>query len=121
LKGIDREVPPNKLYTSPRIKRFMNSCKEKRVNWAIFSDIYGVWFPWVKHQWYEKDPDTVTEDEFNKLVDDFEEELQDYDEIWFYHNPRFFHSLYRRLLETVDLRQKLRQKVNRFHSIYEIE
>jgi len=34
----------------------MNRCKEKRVEWAIFSNLYGVWFPNVEHEWYEKNP-----------------------------------------------------------------
>ena len=28
---------------------------------------YGVWFLQVRHEWYEKDPDTVTEAEFANL------------------------------------------------------
>jgi hypothetical protein len=45
--------------------------------------MYGVWFPHVKHAWYDKHPDTVTEDEFRELVRDFDEKLGGYDEIWF--------------------------------------
>ena len=45
----------------------MNKCKEKKVEWAIFSDLYGIWFPSIKHEWYEKPPNTVTEEEFKKL------------------------------------------------------
>jgi hypothetical protein len=41
----------------------MNKCKCNNVNWAIFSENFGVWFPHVEHEWYEKDPDTVTESE----------------------------------------------------------
>src|SRR5215469_18271872 len=48
------------LYTAAPTQRFMRRCKDKRVAWAIFSDKYGVWFPEVRHEWYEKDPDTVT-------------------------------------------------------------
>ena len=42
------------------------------VDWAIFSDLYGVWFPDVRHPWYEKNPATVTESEFRGLVNDFD-------------------------------------------------
>jgi len=43
---ISREnVTPDKLYTATPTKRFMEECKLKKANWAIFSDKYGVWFP----------------------------------------------------------------------------
>lgn len=61
LKNTGRKVTPDKLYIATPTQRFMNKCKEKKVNWAIFSDLYGVWFPDIEHEWYEKDPDTVTE------------------------------------------------------------
>ena len=41
---------------------------EGRVKWAIFSDYYGIWFADEKHQWYEKNPDTVTNEEYKKLL-----------------------------------------------------
>lgn len=41
------------------------------VEWAIFSDLYGVWFPDVEYEWYEKDPGTATEEEFSKLLEGF--------------------------------------------------
>lgn len=121
LKGLITEVPPDKLYISAPIQRFMNICKEKKVDWAIFSDEYGVWFPWVKHKWYDKPPDRVTTEEFINLVEDFERKLQDYDEVWFYYNPGRFHKVYRRLIETVNSRQNLKQKIQEFSCIYEIE
>lgn len=93
LKNSGRKVPPDKLYTATPTQRFMNKCKETHVNWAIFSDLYGVWFPDIEHKWYEKDPNTVTEKEFYQLLDDFNRKLQRYEEIWFYYNPgRFHHS-----------------------------
>ena len=85
----------------------MNKCKEKKVQWAIFSDKYGVCFPYEKHEWYEKDPDTVSEQEFKRLVKDFEEKLRNYDEIYFYHNPGRFHPLYKRLLREVKIKSKI--------------
>lgn len=78
-----------------------------QVQWAIFSDLYGIWFPQEKHEWYEKDPDTVTEEEFGVLKRDFEEKLGRYDEIWFYYNPGRFHQLYKRLIREVSIRDRI--------------
>jgi len=116
LKHTGKKVTPDKLYTATPIKRFMNECKKKQFKWAIFSDLYGVWFPDVEHEWYEKEPDTVTAQEFMKLIDDFDQKLQNFDEIWFYYNPGRFHPLYERLLQ----RTRLRNKVKRFTHIREI-
>ena len=87
----------------------MSRCKEQGVNWAIFSDKYGIWFPNVEHEWYEKGPDTVTDQEFQDLLNDFDLKLQDYDEIWFYYNPSRFHRLYQRLLQETSLQDKIRR------------
>ena len=95
----------------------MKACKSKGVRWAIFSDLYGVWFPNVKHAWYEKSPGKVSETEFTKLILDFDEKLEKYDEIWFYHSPTRFHSLYRRLRTE----SRLREKVRKFTHISEIQ
>jgi hypothetical protein len=108
---------PDKLYKATPTQRFMSTCKQRNVNWAIFSDLYGVWFPNIEHEWYEKDPDTVTEQEFDVLVEDFDKQLQNYDEIWFYHNPGRFHPLYGKLLAII----KLKDKVTLFTHIKEIE
>ncbi|GBC68340.1 hypothetical protein HRbin01_00019 [archaeon HR01] len=81
LKNTGKNVTPDKLYTATSTQRFMKKCKEKHVEWAIFSDLYGVWFPNVENEWYEKDPNTVTEEEFRKLLKDFDEKLAAYDEI----------------------------------------
>jgi len=107
LKNTREKITPDRLYTSRFVQRFINKCKEEKVNWAIFSDMYGVWFPEEKHEWYEKSPDTVSEEEFRKLVKDFEEKLRGYDEIYFYHNPGRFHHLYRRLLKEAKVRGKI--------------
>lgn len=107
LKGTSTKVTPDQLYTVAPIQRFMKKCRSRRVRWAIFSDKYGIWFPNEKHEWYEKDPDTVTEHEFKNLVKSFEERLAGYDEIWFYHNPGRFHPLYARLLKDVKVKAKI--------------
>ena len=85
----------------------MSHCKKRGVRWAIFSDKYGVWFPEEKHEWYDKDPDTVSGQEFNNLVKNFEEKLANFDEIWFYYNPGRFHPLYKRLLKEVKVKGKI--------------
>jgi len=107
LKNSGQQVTSCKLYTATPTQRFMTKCKEKKVNWAIFSDLYGVWFPNVEHKWYEKDPNTVTEEEFSELVKDFDEKLGDYHEIYFYHNPRRFHTIYKELLSETKLKDKI--------------
>lgn len=116
LKYGCKKVTPDKLYTATPTQRFINKCKKERVAWAIFSDLYGVWFPDVKHEWYEKDPHTVTEYEFRKLLKDFEQKLKNYKEIYFYYNPGRFHPLYKKLLKET----KLRNKITMFSHLREI-
>lgn len=116
LKHTGKKVTPDKLYTATPTQRFMNKCKGRKVKWVIFSDLYGVWFPNVEHEWYEKDPNTVTENEFRKLLKDFEQKLGDCDEIYFYHNPGRFHPLYKRLLKET----KLKDKITLFSHLKEI-
>ena len=116
LRTTGVKVTPEELYVATPTRRFMNSCKERSVAWAILSDKYGVWFPDVKHKWYDKHPDTVTPEEFERLVNDFDENLDPYDEIWFYYNPGRFHPLYDRLLT----RSSLEDRITRFTHISEI-
>jgi hypothetical protein len=80
---------------------------EKKVRWAVFSDLYGVWFPDTKHEWYDKAPDHVTETGFRDLVADFDRKLHGFDEIWFYYNPSRFHSMYDRLITNSSLRDRI--------------
>jgi hypothetical protein len=108
LKLSNKSVTPDKLYTATPTQRFMNRCKEKKVKWAIFSDKVGIWFNNTKNLWYEKDPNTITEQEFNILLDDFNSKLKEFDEIYFYHNPGRFHQLYRKLLDKTILRNKIK-------------
>jgi hypothetical protein len=89
------------------LQRFIATCRLKRVEWAIFSDLYGIWFPFEKHGWYEKDPASVTQQEFQQLLVDFDRKLNGYDAIFFYHNPGRFHPLYKRLLSETALREKV--------------
>lgn len=107
LKHTGQKVTPDRLYLGKFVGAFMRTCKQRAVEWPIVSDLYGVWFPDVKHGWYEKDPDTVTDTEFWQLVRDFDEKLEAYDGIWFYHNPGRFHPLYKRLLRQTALRDRI--------------
>lgn len=116
LKCTDKKVPPDKLYTSSRIKGFMRTCKEKKVEWAIFSDEYGIWHSNRKHKWYDKHPDTIIKNcvikdkmKFKWLLNNFDRELKDYDEIWFYYHPGRFHCLYKTLLQKTKLKDKVKQ------------
>ena len=102
-------VPPDVLYTARPTQRFMQRCKNKNVRWAIFSDKYGVWFPEVWHEWYEKDPNTVTEAEFAALVGDFDGKLSVYPQICFYYNPGRFHPIYDRLLRQSALAGRIKR------------
>jgi hypothetical protein len=102
------EVTPDRLYSSNRIRSFMHRCKTKGVEWAIFSDKYGIWFPDEKHESYDKTPESVTEEEFELLLHNFDRRLNIYAEIWFYHNPARFHGLYRRLARESKLRKRIR-------------
>jgi len=116
LKGTGMCVAPDRLYTARPTKRFIETCKERHVRWAIFSDNYGVWFPEVEHGWYDKDPSHVRESEFARLLEDFDAKLEPFGEIWFYYNPGRFHRLYRRLL----IKVKLRDRIHLFSHLYEI-
>ncbi len=100
LKGTGENVPPDKLYVGTKIKRFINRCKKQNVEWAIFSDLYGIWFPDENHVYYEKHPNEVTDEEFKKLLDDTEEKLKKYNKVYFYgnHKSHYFHRLYRKLI-----------------------
>jgi hypothetical protein len=107
LKGKGK-VSPFALYTSSRIRAFMTRCIARKVQWAIFPDKYGLWFPHEMHEWYEKSPYEVTEPEFQALLAEFDRRLEDYAEIVFYVNLARLHSLYKRLLKETRLREKLR-------------
>jgi hypothetical protein len=107
LKGSAEKVTPDKLYRGKFIEAFMRACKRRGVEWAILSDLYGVWFPNVRHGWYEKNPHSVTDAEFWGLVRGFDEKVEAYGQIWFYGNPGRFHPLYKRLLSASALNDRI--------------
>jgi hypothetical protein len=108
VRRTGKAVRPDVLYTSQRTQRFMRRCRARQVQWAIFSDKHGVWFPTEKCRWYEKSPDRVTEAEFRQLVVNFDRRLNPFREISFYYHPGRFHPLYRRLLRATRLRRRVR-------------
>jgi len=116
LKKTGEKVTPDILYKSIPIQRFIKNCRKKKVKWAIFSDHYGIWFPHIKHQWYEKHPDDVKDYEFAALLNNFDENLNNFSEIWFYNNPAWMHGLYKRLLK----RSSLSKKITIFSHLHEI-
>lgn len=104
LENTGEKATPDRLYVSKPVQSFIQKCKNNKVDWAIFSDKYGIVFPWSKIEWYDKHPSKVSSKEFQLLLDDFIQQLSDYDEVWFYHNPKRFHPLYRELLEKARIR-----------------
>lgn len=99
FRNTGKKVTPDKLYTAKPLQRFVKKCKEKGVEWAIFSDKYGVVYSKEKIEWYDKHPSRVSSDEFKFLLDNFVQRLSKYEEIWFYHNPGHYHSLYKKLVQ----------------------
>ncbi|MGC8831979.1 MAG: DUF6884 domain-containing protein [Thermoproteota archaeon] len=117
LKGTGKRVTPDKLYTATPTRRFMSRCKERDVEWAILSDKYGIVFPNQEIEWYDKHPSKVAKEEFKKLLSDFDQKLEIYDEIWFYHNPGRFHPLYNQLISE----SKLKDRIKLFTHLQEIK
>jgi hypothetical protein len=109
-------LPPDELYTEEGIQKFMLSCKQKGVNWAILSDNYGVFFPFEKHEYYEKPPATVTPEEEQAINTQFNQHLAGFDEIWFYVRPSTFHPFYDCVLKG----SELSARVHLFQDIGEI-
>lgn len=110
-------VTPDQLYTNPEIQKFMEECKKRHVNWAILSDLYGVFESNEHREWYEKHPETVTATEENAVIQNFDSKLDYYDEIWFYVRPASFHPFYQRVLSKTVLANRVRF----FQDIYCIE
>ena len=116
LKNTGIIVTPDNLYTSRNLQRFVRKCREKNVPWAIFSDLYGIWFPEELHQWYEKNPSRVSQDEFTRLRENFDSHLSRFDEIYFYRNPGRFHKLYRDLISE----SRLAGRIHLISRVYDI-
>ncbi|HBB34845.1 MAG TPA: hypothetical protein DDZ80_09385 [Cyanobacteria bacterium UBA8803] len=108
LKGTDIAVTPDKLYTNLEIQEFMKRCQEKKVNWGVLSDLYGIYLSDECHVWYEKHPDTVTPQEEESVIQDFNDKLSSYAEIFFFVRPESFHSFYERVLNRTLLTDRVR-------------
>ena len=107
LKYSRKKVKPIYLYTATPTQRFMKRCQRVGVEWAIFSDKYGIWYPSQRHEWYEKDPGNIPPEEFERLLRNFDKSLSKFDEIWFYRNPGRFHPLYQRLINSSSLKKRI--------------
>jgi hypothetical protein len=116
LKSTGKFVTPDMLYTSQKIRSFISKCKEKEVNWAIFSDLYDICLPNNLISYYDKHPKYVTPAEESSLLSNFDHKLAAYDEIWFYYHPGRFHPLYDRILSN----SKLSTKIRRFTHLVDI-
>ena len=101
-------VTPDHLYTDPGVVDFMETCKRANVTWGILSDRYAVWLPDERHEWYEKHPDTVTQEEFDEIVNDFDTKLESFDEIVFYVRKASFHPFYGKVLDATTHSSKVR-------------
>lgn len=120
LKVTKEKVTPDKLYIGDKITRFINCCNSQKVEWAIFSDLYGIWFPHERHEYYDKHPNEVSDEEFNKLLDDSEKKLKKYGRVYFYGNHRspYFHRLYKKLITQL---RKRGLNIIKICSIYDIK
>ena len=108
VKESGEGVTPDHLYTDPGVVEFMETCKRANVTWGILSDRYAVWLPDEKHEWYEKHPDTVTQEEFDEIVNDFDTKLESFDEIVFYVRKASFHPFYGKVLDATTHSSKVR-------------
>jgi len=99
LEASGEAAIPEKLYTSAALLTFIRLCKARGYKWAILSDKYGVVFPEEKISWYNKPPDSVTEDEFLLLLHSFTSRLAEFDEILFQHRPGETHPVFKRIIE----------------------
>jgi hypothetical protein len=50
----------------------------------------------------------VSNGEFKILLKNFDKSLKKYDEIWFYYNPGRFHPLYKKLIKTSSLKNRIK-------------
>ena len=81
----------------------MVCCQSAGVDWAIFSDQYDVWFPYVKHKWYEKHPNEVSDQEFKNLVENSARKLKKFSVVYFYgnHKSHYFHPFYKKIIDAL--------------------
>jgi|WetSurMetagenome_2_1015567.scaffolds.fasta_scaffold29071_4 hypothetical protein len=112
FRDTSNEVTPSELYTGNRIQSFIKKCVDNEADWAIFSDKYGIWGPAIEGQernkWYDKAPEDVNEDEFKKLLIEFDNRLSSYDKILFYCKSELeLDDLYKRLIKESKLKNRI--------------
>ncbi len=61
------KVTADQLYTATPIQRFINKCRNREVNWVIFSYTYGFGFQTLDMNGMKKSR-KVTEEEFDILL-----------------------------------------------------
>lgn len=107
FKEPGNTATPDQLYIETGIQQFMTRCKLTGVNWAVLSDLYGVYQADEQYSWYEKHPDTVLPHEEERIIQDFNRKLNGYDEIWFYVRPESFHPFYEKVLKRTVLAKRV--------------
>lgn len=108
IYNIDKMVLPKELYISDRIQRFIEYCEEKNYEWAIFSDDYGLVLKDDKIKWYDKSPNSVSDDEYKKLLKDTLSKMDGYDDVIFYYDENTFHPLYQKLIDDLQKTKKIK-------------
>ena len=92
MTGIS--LSPEEMYIEPDIQNFFSFCISRSFPFGVLSDLYGIWLSPAKKQWYEKSPDTVTEEEKIEILRIFDTELERFSEIVFLVRPKTFHPFY---------------------------
>lgn len=116
-KASGEKLPPDQLYTDAALQEFIAACKSTGADWVILSDHYGVFSPDDAHEYYEKTPASVTPEEETIIVDQLNQRLKDYEEIWFYVRPETVHPLYERIL----MHSTLSRRVHLFGNLGEVK
>ena len=107
LKDTGGKVPPEQLYLSGRIQRFIAYCREQGLQWGIFSDLYGIIFENDKQAWYDFHPDLVSPAHRHYLAKAFAASLSEFKTIWYYYDPETINPLYRQIVEESGIADKV--------------
>lgn len=102
-------LPPEEMYTEPAIQKFFTYCLSKGLTFGVLSDLYGIWLSPEKKRWYEKSPDTVTDEEKAEILRIFDTELARFSEIIFFIRPESFHPFYDFVLSHSKHAKKIRR------------
>lgn len=102
-------LPPEEMYIEPDIQEFFRVCQAKQLTFGVLSDRYGAWVSPEKKHWYQKPPDAVTPQEEQALIRQFDERLQEFDEIIFYIRQEPLHRFYAAVLTQSRLADRIRR------------